>query len=1272
MSIYIDSDIKSLSEKLMSSRQDDSLTHINNEVILRNTQWATSILLSEILFAAKKEPKFSDDDLFHFHKKYEQDNSIKISLDKIQNDQWIRHINEEIRLPNAITKALWAFRKEEDGESVEFPKFIAENIAEFRFLHSLHKVVGYSDSRKILIEKQNLEEIINKHRLYFPQTPAFEELLSDLDINVKDNKYKLGIGNGYNSDWSYFSDEISARLWERMLTEYSHKSINEIFDEWIDKSIWTKNPCKNMTDESRKKLLEAVWHKLTTEPDIEYSQYESAKIFLDDYLSHQNWENGMIIPERYKINNESFFYCYNSFRELDKDSHGIASHQEIRTELSFLIRLIVDNDNAYQGFPQIKKLLTISLEKPFIFYDLLQILQRQYVHILPYLLTEKGLFLVIFDCLSDTKIANVLLDDQKDFQEQSRQKQITKILLKCTNIYLQSALQHRENDDEIASNINEILHSTLKKLFSRINTNNYNSSLLEKEEYKSRFQDILYCILSFKSPVANNFIKRIYPFLFAKIKEITRPLQTHAVLHGIYFPKYYLIGELIKRENSSSDNKKELLELFVDSFKEEIELDTIDVQDYWHNIRQQQEVSWSDNQYGYELIDWSEIMLLAGKYSLLDELLNSFKAYFRPKQALNDERERDKVHDWNRSQTYKLRLILRILLSAYHNIIEKKAYYENLWYDTKETKTILERKIIQITTNNNKSDFENGRYSIFSNMFESIPSGNVNLFSQLGEASNFFSQNNRRMLIDSFLENDDVFEKYIELYNLLFLEGDRQYLKEKLEQIPVKEYIDRANWLPQLENTLIHAINSNLFTQQAEEILDYYEKIAEKRFKNNEKKVDFIFRIKLLLAYRHDDKQELLKIKVPEKMYHVSSYNKEAENQKLFYQSLFDLKEEKYAEALQKLEQLCASEPDNTEFFIRKCYVRTLIADNLKIKDTLEARVKYQIILDEINKYDFSSKSYYNKELIDYVKLSCFSYLDTDDSNYYNLFSQLHLSQKIDEGYLRLTVKSLIGWGEYSKASTLIDDARKFHVLRNGSFPNFLNELSQDLGTDDNLKRLKLSFQEIICLSFENLTKIIPERINRSTNDYREFIAYEIALASENILEKIKTVHKLNDENSYSDFLEILLNSRIKLLGRDGFSSQNRSGYSATGKSPGSLDLRMILENKNLLIEAIRWHNSNFKADLQEHITKTFNYDPSRVAFYNVMYYEHNDFHNDWIKFKDDIFTNLNFPTQYPICGDIEDISDKLGNNSVRVALSLHANDLSFYHILVNINYKTK
>ncbi len=243
------------------------------------------------------------------------------------------------------------------------------------------------------------------------------------------------------------------------------------------------------------------------------------------------------------------------------------------------------------------------MEKPFIFYDLLRILQRQYVHVLPYLLTEKGLFLVIFDCLSDIKIANVLLDDQKDFQEQSRQKQISKILLECMSIYLQSALQYRECDDEIAGNINEILHSTLKKLFSRINTNNYNSCLLEKEEYKSRFQDIFHCILSFKSPVADNFIKRIYPFLYAKIKGITRPLQIHAVLHGIYFPKYYLINELIKRGYLAGDDKKELVELFVDSFKEEINIDTIDVQDYWHDIRLRQDVSWSDNQYGYELID---------------------------------------------------------------------------------------------------------------------------------------------------------------------------------------------------------------------------------------------------------------------------------------------------------------------------------------------------------------------------------------------------------------------------------------------------------------------------------------------------------------------------------------------------------------------------------------------------------------------------------------------------------------------------------------------
>lgn len=1265
-----------VSDKLKSYLKDDRQVHINPEVVVKNNQWSASTLLTEILFCAQKEAKPCKEYLNQFHENYEHQNNVQIDLAELIDKQYIRNINGEIRLPDAITHALQAFRKNSEDESVEFPKYITENIDTFKFLHSLHTVIGYSDSRKILIEEDILREIINKHQTYFSQSPTFEELLSELDIKKFNDKYKIRIGYAYDSYWSAFSDEISARLWEKLLVEYPKKSTENIFNEWIDKSLWCKNPCNHMSKDSKAKFLVAVRDKLTSEPDIEYSDKELSKIFLDGHLIHHDWNNGIILPERHQINNQSYKELYESLNELDKYFHDAVSCQEIRTDISFLIRLIVENDKVYheKGTPfcKTKELFDVSLERPFIFYELLQILKRNHSYILPYLLNYKGLFSIIFDLLSGLNIADDLLSDEKEHKEHSRQECITKILLDSIKLYLNNSLSAKFENDEIAENITYVLHETLKKLFSNINTNNYTSSLLEKEEYKRRFREILDLISTHESRLSKTFFEDIYPLLLLNIKGIKRPIQTHAVLHGIYTPKYYLIGELVAVANDKlSKYKKDLLQLFVDSFIEEMQSDTIEIQDYWHDIKKQENISWYDNQYGYELIDWAEIFLLAERYSIVDDLLESFKANFKTNGYKEETKEWNLVHDWNRSQAYKLRLLMRILLIAYSKINENGTYYENVGFNVNGIQNILERKIIYIATNNNKSNIEKAKYGIFSDSFESLANINTNLFSRLGEICNSFSQRNRRKLIDSFLENEDAFEKFMELYNLLFLEGDRQYLKEKLDNISPKEYIENAHWLPQLENALIQAINSDVFTEQAEEILNYYEKIAEKRFKNDKNKINFIYRIKLLLAYRHNNKRELLNINVPEKHYHISTFDKEAQNQKTFYLSLFDLKEEKLSEALKKLNDLTVSEPNNIEFFIRKCYVELLIADKKKETDVAQARSQYQTVLKNIKGYSLPENQYYNKTLLDFVLLQCYSNIDSDDSNFYNLFSQLNFSQKVDEAYLKLAVHTFTNWREYNKASSIIEEARKFHILLNGTYPKFIYDLEKELGTDNNIRRLQSFFQEILSLAFEDLTKIIPKKINKFTEDYREFIAYEIVLAFGCILEKIKTVQDLKDENSYSDLLEILLNTRIKLLGRDGFSSQDRSGSSATGKSFGSLDLRMNLGAENIVIEALRWYNKNFNSELQKHLKKTFNYDSTRVAFYNIIYYEKDDFYNDWIKFRDKLFPKLVFPQEYSITKNIEDLSSKLGNNSVKIAVSKHDNNLRFYHILININYIT-
>ena len=190
-------------------------------------------------------------------------------------------------------------------------------------------------------------------------------------------------------------------------------------------------------------------------------------------------------------------------------------------------------------------------------------------------------------------------------------------------------------------------------------------------------------------------------------------------------------------------------------------------------------------------------------------------------------------------------------------------------------------------------------------------------------------------------------------------------------------------------------------------------------------------------------------------------------------------------------------------------------------------------------------------------------------------------------------------------------------------------------------------------MPFDKFTKIVPGVINEhGVKDYRHFIAYEIVLAAKAMLEKIKSVNKLNCENMYSDVLEALLNARIEAYGRSGLTSQNRSGISVGEKDAGSLDLKMKCGGDNIVIEAIRWYNSSFKSDLQKHLRKVFYYDPSRSAFYDVIYFESNkaklSFNDAWLMFKDEIFPELTFPKEYEK-DSTENLSSTLGTNTVKV-----------------------
>lgn len=101
----------------------------------------------------------------------------------------------------------------------------------------------------------------------------------------------------------------------------------------------------------------------------------------------------------------------------------------------------------------------------------------------------------------------------------------------------------------------------------------------------------------------------------------------------------------------------------------------------------------------------------------------------------------------------------------------------------------------------------------------------------------------------------------------------------------------------------------------------------------------------------------------------------------------------------------------------------------------------------------------------------------------------------------------------------MIEKAREFHSKRKSDYPNFLFCLEEKLGNnDENINRLKSVLRDSISMPFDKFTKIVPGVTNEhGVKDYRHFIAYEIVLVAKAMLEKIKSVNKLNYENMYTD-----------------------------------------------------------------------------------------------------------------------------------------------------------
>ncbi|RZJ90844.1 MAG: hypothetical protein EOO20_06920 [Chryseobacterium sp.] len=226
------------------------------------------------------------------------------------------------------------------------------------------------------------------------------------------------------------------------------------------------------------------------------------------------------------------------------------------------------------------------------------------------------------------------------------------------------------------------------------------------------------------------------------------------------------------------------------------------------------------------------------------------------------------------------------------------------------------------------------------------------------------------------------------------------------------------------------------------------------------------------------------------------------------------------------------------------------------------------------------------------------------------------------------------------------------------------------LSVNKNSQNLSYLYKRIFDAVPEKLVQVIPAKINGKTN-LSEFLVQEFVHAADKMLDKIRSINEINDENKYNDLLEVILESRIYHYGWS-VSGQHRGGFSGkTGPQPGERDLPVMGADTKILAvgEALIYRAPTTAIS---HLSKMFNYYHQRenliIIYYNIC--DNVAFDKRWKDYDAKIISQCTFPNGYELNAPFQDVSaDFKSRSSAKVGKTGHESGSVIHHIFLQISY---
>ncbi|MFA5297111.1 MAG: hypothetical protein WC389_02770 [Lutibacter sp.] len=1023
---------------------------------------------------------------------YEEETGIKISRKWIADTHWVKPSKDKdiFKIGN-----------------VDYLFNLLENWDVFAFLYTFKLETYRRQEKSFEISSKELKTILNAHRTYFPLTPLLVEFEQNKTFIRSNKSYLFRTTQNEIDYWHDLKDEISGHYWEALLQDSSFSSDEErvlCFINVMLKGAHWPDVQDYISDGSKKYLLAASINFIKQEKDIEGIENEFEKCYLDQRLGSQyGFKSNQSLPDDSFESTDNVLELYRQFQNISsKNQNNIFYDQESRSELAFLIRLVVLLDKEYDTidvngiskqvhYHNIKQLLSLGLEKPYLVWEVVCFVKQNRPEVIPHLLIEADLASLGFHLLNHikTEISNISI----------RQILKKEILEEGLNLLFNSYLRKQEKDKvKTAQLIFQLFQEIAKEKrdsVSRIGLAEDRRLLLkEREDTERQLLSIIEnCAVSggFVGGSSNQSL------LFHILDELVSVIDQHQIeskyLNGVislayvqldvlsWLCKFLIYTDFKLPKKSLPDLKSKISSSFISCYIEKMELVTVMRRSFDSSELIAVLPSWPNQNEELARIDWLSLTLVAYESGSLSEFLN-------PRFKLKNTK--DEYHKENSFQGNKIRTHLFILLTVLKAIQNQKSYLKKEF--TIEVKKEVESTVVNILKKygQEKSDH------------------NINILDQHFDRQHFRTIESE--LLPFIIEMGDVFEDKSALFNqllktrnvvqLLYIfshsqtEGIKTSAISIIKEIDIIKFTDEQSWLPEITYVTTELSKIPELQAEARKSFKNWKKRTGKRKVERETLKD-VYEAQLMQAYFSNDESEIMSIEEPESGFAIHNEFKSSDH-KQFFIGLIRYKE-KPEDAYQIFNRLINRYPKYATFALNRFGAKV----NLAIKN--ESKEQFKEALKEWLSYEKTcplSILQTVAEKVNYNKLTVL--LNLDDANAFNeLYEKLTTVRKFSPDMVELRVQMLVKNEFINEARVLVENALSFHSALNVDAFQFLKDLESKISKSNSLEEIKKQIEDLQLSVKNSMSSVKPLKYEE---DFGKQMANEIITASKRFLKNTK------------------------------------------------------------------------------------------------------------------------------------------------------------------------